>query len=121
MFILWLAVMAVVVSVATAYLVWRIDWFSQRWSERRDRLFVGGMTMLGGIVFSTILWWLGLLLISETGALVLGSIGGLIVVGVLLVWSIRSTHRRSNAGQGLAPTRPTPEGDRPTAPTPNPR
>ena len=64
------------------------------------------MTLFGTIIFSTILWWLGLLLLGENGALVLGIIGDIVIVALLLVLTTRSTHTYANEGRGLAPDRP---------------
>ena len=106
MFIVWLAVMGLVVGAVTAAVVWRIGHSTGRWSTRRDMIFVAGTTLLGGIVFSTILGWLGYLLLGENGAPLVGLVGGVIVVLAVLAWSIRSTHTYANAGRGLAPDRP---------------
>ena len=78
-----------------------------RWSTQRDRLFVAAMTLFGTIIFSTLLWWVGLLLLGESGALILSLIGSVVIVVVLLVVTTRSTHTYANAGRGLAPDRPT--------------
>lgn len=118
MFIVWLAIMGLVVGAITAVIVWRIGSESGRWSTRRDMLFVAGATLLGGIVFSTILGWVGYLLLGESGALWVGLIGGVIAALGVLAWSTRSAHSRANQGRGLAPTRPT-EGEAATrTPTP---
>ncbi|MEO8612140.1 MAG: hypothetical protein ABI690_29870 [Chloroflexota bacterium] len=117
MFNLWLILMALGVSVITIFLVLRIGNFSGRWSTRRDRLFVAAMTLLGTIIFSSILWWLGLLLLGESGALILSVVGEVIIVVVLLVLTTRSTHTYANEGRGLAPTRPDPEHEPIKTPT----
>jgi hypothetical protein len=118
MFIVWLAIMGLVVGAITAVILWRIGQQTGRWSTRRDMLFVAGTTLLGGIVFSTILGWIGYLLLGESGALWVGLIGGIIAVVGVLAWSTRSAHSRANQGRGLAPTRPT-EGEAATrTPTP---
>jgi hypothetical protein len=118
MFDLWLVLMALGVSVVAIFLVLRIGSFSGRWSTRRDRLFVAAMTLLGTIVFSTILWWAGLLLLGANGALILSFIGEVIIVVVLLVFTTRSTHTYANAGRGLAPDRPEdPEHEQIKTPT----
>jgi hypothetical protein len=109
MFIVWLAVMGVIVGIVTAVVVWRIGQDTGRWSTRRDMVFVAGVTTLGGVIFSTLLGWVGYLLFGESGALLIGIIGGIIAVLSVLAWSIRSTQKRKNAGTGLAPTRPGPD------------
>ena len=106
MFNVWLVVMALAVSVIAIFMVLRIGSFSGRWSTRRDRLFVAAMTLFGTIIFSTILWWLGLLLLGDNGALILGIVGDIAIVVGLLVFTTRSTHTYANAGRGLAPDRP---------------
>ncbi|HSS96915.1 MAG TPA: hypothetical protein VLK33_07795, partial [Terriglobales bacterium] len=75
MFTVWPVLMALGVSVIAIFMVLRIGSFSGRWSTRRDRLFVAAMTLFGTIIFSTILWWLGLLLLGENGALILSFVG----------------------------------------------
>jgi len=118
MFIVWLAIMALVVSAVTAAIVWRIGRASGRWNTRRDMLFVGGATLLGGIIFTTILGWIGYLLLGEDGVLWVGLIGGVIAVLIVLAWSTRSAQGLANKGRGLAPSRPT-EGEAATrTPTP---
>lgn len=106
MFTVWPVLMALGVSVIAIFMVLRIGSFSGRWSTRRDRLFVAAMTLFGTIIFSTILWWLGLLLLGDNGALILGIIGDVIIVVTLLVLTTRSTHTYATAGRGLAPDRP---------------
>lgn len=106
MFNAWLILMILVVSAVAIFLVLRIGSKSGRWNNQRDRLFVGAMTFFGSIIFSTILWWLGLLLLGENGALILGLVGNIVIVAVLLVLTTRSTHTYATAGRGLAPDRP---------------
>ena len=117
MFNVWLVLMALGVSVIATFLVLRIGSFSGRWSTRRDRLFVAAMTLFGTIIFSTILWWLGLLLLGDNGALILSIIGEVVLVVVLLVLTTRYTHTPENQGRGLAPDRPDPEHERIKTPT----
>jgi hypothetical protein len=118
MFIVWLAIMGLVVGAITAAIVWRIGQQTGRWSTRRDMIFVAGATLLGGIVFSTILGWLGYFLLGESGALWVGLIGGIIAVVAVLAWSTRSANSRANKGRGLAPTRPTDGEGATRTPTP---
>jgi len=105
-FNLWLVLMTLAVSVIAIFLVLRVGKFSGRWNTQRDRLFVAAMTLFGTIIFSTILWWAGLLLLGDNGALILSLVGEVVIVVVLLVLTTRSTHTYANAGRGLAPDRP---------------
>jgi hypothetical protein len=106
MFTVWPILMTLGVSVIAILLVLRLGTNTGRWSTQRDRLFVAAMTLFGTIIFSTILWWLGLLLLGENGALILGIVGEVIIVVALLIWTNRSIHTYANAGRGLAPDRP---------------
>ena len=118
MFIVWLAIMGLIVGGTTAFLIGRIDSESGPPSKRRNLLFIASMTLLGGIVFSVLLGWLGYLVLGESGTLLVGLIGGIIVVLAVWAWSVRSTQTRANKGRGLAPTR-SPEGEAATkTPTP---
>jgi hypothetical protein len=106
MFSLWLVLMVLGVSAITIFLVLRLGNNTGRWSTQRDRLFVAAMTLFGTIIFSTILWWVGLLLLGDNGALILSLIGEVVIVIVLLIWTNRSIRTYANAGRGLAPGRP---------------
>lgn len=108
MFIVWLAMMGILVGAVTAVIVGRIGRASGRWSTRRDMLFVAGTTLLGGIIFNTILGWIGYLLLGEDWALWVGLIGGVIAVLVVLAWSTRSAQGLANKGRGQPTAKPRP-------------
>jgi hypothetical protein len=118
-YMVWLGIMGLVVGGIAAFLVARIDSEGGPSGEKRNMVFVAGMTLLGGVVFTVLTGWVGHLLFGESVAPIVGLIGGLIAVGIIYVMSVRSTQGRANRGRGLAPTRP-PEGEAATK-TPTPR
>lgn len=116
-YLVWLVLGGLIAGAVGAFFVARIN-SEPGGGERRNMVFIAGMIMLGGVVFSTIIGWVGHLLFGETGALILGLSGGVIAVAIIYYLSVRSVRGRANRDRGLAPTRP-PEGEAATkTPTP---